>query len=57
MLEKFSELEKDILHVADAIRTGQKVFWVENFFPQDNTKREKDWIMKQNLFFRNRKYS
>jgi len=44
MSEKFSELEKDILHAADAIRAGEKPFWVENYFPQDNTQREKNWI-------------
>ena len=44
MLKKFSELEEDILHAANAIRAGQKPFWVEKFFPQDNTQREKNWI-------------
>ena len=44
MSEKFSEIEKDILYAADAIRAGQKPFWVEKFFPQDNTQREKNWI-------------
>ena len=49
MLEKFSELEKDILHAADAIRSGEKPFWVENFFPQDNQEKEKDWILKKSF--------
>ena len=48
MIEKFKELEKDILYAADAIRSGKTGFWVENFFPQDNTKREKDWILNAN---------
>mgnify|MGYP003659418529 CR=1 FL=1 len=46
MEEKFSELKKDILCAADAIRAGKEVFWSENFFPQDNTEKEKDWIKK-----------
>jgi hypothetical protein len=49
MLERFLELEKDILHAADAIRAGQKPFWVENYFPQDNQKKEKDWILKKSF--------
>lgn len=44
MIDKFSSLELDILCAAKAIKDGKKVFWVENFFPQDNIKREKDWI-------------
>ena len=44
MFKKFSDLEEDILHAADAIRSGQKPFWVEKFFPQDNTQREKNWV-------------
>ena len=44
MQEHIKKWEQYIIFAAEELKAGRKPFWVENFFPQDNTKMEKDWI-------------
>ena len=39
------DMKADICYAYHAIQAGKDVFKVENFFPQDNQKGEKDWIL------------